>query len=286
MSFIQSFVSVWFQDGKFFLKAKIATISLGGVCKNSLNDWPLDGIRSLVFFELPCVFGKFRFCGVSLDVKRFDVICIPFLEGSSYIADVFFRVSANIILDFGFVDNISCQALVIQWTKFFISTITVFIISEDIMVIKHARKSLLLNGDTSWIKRGDQLMFHAAMGSFNGAEGNQPQIKTVIVEIRNQLQIKTVIVEKRNQPQIKTVIVEIKNVVHWITNAWQLMLCTKPKSKIMFAGTRKNTSAIQLEPSRKGMRITSNLLTSNDTPQKRNFPNTHGSSKKTRDLIP
>ena len=29
-----------------------------------------------------------------------------------------------------------------------------------------------------------------------------------------------------------------------------------------------------------------NLLTSNDTPQKPNFPNTHGSSKKIRDLIP
>ena len=95
--------------------------------RNSLNDWPLDGIRSLVFFELPCVFRKFRFCGVSLDVKRFDVIRIPPLEGSSCITDVFFRVSASIIFGFGFVDNISCQALVIQWTTFFISTITVFI---------------------------------------------------------------------------------------------------------------------------------------------------------------
>ena len=63
------------------------------------------------------------------------------------------------------------------------------------------------------------------------------------------------------------------------------VMLLKPKSKIMFAETRKNTSVIQLEPSRGGMRITSNLLTSNHTPQKLNFTNTHGSSKKTRDLI-
>ena len=37
-----------------------------------------------------------------MDVKRFDVIRIPPLEGSSCITDVFFRVSANIIFDFGF----------------------------------------------------------------------------------------------------------------------------------------------------------------------------------------
>ena len=54
------------------------------------------------------------------------MIRIPLLEDSSCIADVFFRVSANIIFDFGFVDNISCQAaLVIQWITFFISAITV-----------------------------------------------------------------------------------------------------------------------------------------------------------------
>ena len=44
-------------------------------------------------------------------------------------------------------------------------------ITEDVMnIIKHARKSLLLNSQDTWIKKGENPMFDVIMGSYDGAE--------------------------------------------------------------------------------------------------------------------
>ena len=54
---------------------------------------------------------------------------------------------------------------VIEWAK----SLTP-ILDDDIAIIKHARKSLLFNGDTPWIKRSGNSMFDVTMGSHDGAE--------------------------------------------------------------------------------------------------------------------
>ena len=46
------------------------------------------------------------------------MVCVPFLEGAGCNTDVFFRISAN-ICNFGFVNYIGCQALVVQWAFIF-----------------------------------------------------------------------------------------------------------------------------------------------------------------------
>ena len=54
---------------------------------------------------------------------------------------------------------------VIKWAK------PITPISEDyISIIKHARKSLLFNGETYWVKRNGSTMFDVTMGSYDGAE--------------------------------------------------------------------------------------------------------------------
>ena len=53
----------------------------------------------------------------------------------------------------------------IKWAK------SIRPISEDyISIIKHARKSLLFNGKTYWVKRNGSTMFDVTMGSYDGAE--------------------------------------------------------------------------------------------------------------------
>ena len=41
---------------------------------------------------------------------------------------------------------------------------------NDINAIKLARKSLLFSKDGTWVKKGDNELFHVTMGSFKGAE--------------------------------------------------------------------------------------------------------------------
>ena len=54
---------------------------------------------------------------------------------------------------------------VIVWAK----TLTP-ISDEDTAIIKHARKSLLYNRDTPWVKRSGDTLFDVTMGCFDGAE--------------------------------------------------------------------------------------------------------------------
>ncbi len=54
---------------------------------------------------------------------------------------------------------------VIEWAKSLVP-----ITDEYISIIKHARKSLLFNGNTSWVKRNGNSMFDVTMGSYDGAE--------------------------------------------------------------------------------------------------------------------
>ena len=44
------------------------------------------------------------------------------------------------------------------------------ICDEYMSIIKHARKSMLFNGNTSWVKRNENAMFDVTMGSYDGAE--------------------------------------------------------------------------------------------------------------------
>ena len=54
---------------------------------------------------------------------------------------------------------------VIAWAKTIIP-----IPDNHISIIKHARKSLLFNQETPWVKRNNDTMFDVTMGSFDGAE--------------------------------------------------------------------------------------------------------------------
>ena len=54
---------------------------------------------------------------------------------------------------------------VISWAK----TLTI-ITEEQVPLIKHARKSLLFYGETTWAKKNNTSLFDVIMGSYDGAE--------------------------------------------------------------------------------------------------------------------
>jgi hypothetical protein len=54
---------------------------------------------------------------------------------------------------------------VIAWAK----TLTI-ITEEQVSIIKHARKSLLFYGETTWAKKNNASLFDVTMGSYDGAE--------------------------------------------------------------------------------------------------------------------
>jgi CO dehydrogenase/acetyl-CoA synthase epsilon subunit len=53
----------------------------------------------------------------------------------------------------------------ISWAK----TLSL-IIEEQVSIIKHARKSLLFYGETTWAKKNNASLFDVTMGSYDGAE--------------------------------------------------------------------------------------------------------------------
>ena len=50
------------------------------------------------------------------------------------------------------------------------ATKSVSIKNSDIKIIRHARKSVLFDKNSTWIKRGDNNLFDVTMGSYDGAE--------------------------------------------------------------------------------------------------------------------
>jgi CO dehydrogenase/acetyl-CoA synthase epsilon subunit len=53
----------------------------------------------------------------------------------------------------------------ISWAK----TLTL-ITEEQVSIIKHARKSLMFYGETTWAKKNNASLFDVTMGSYDGAE--------------------------------------------------------------------------------------------------------------------
>ena len=80
----------------------------------------------LFFFQCPHISWKLSFCRISLKVYRFHKSCVPFVEVASCNTDVFFHISAN-ICNFGLVNYIGCQALVVQWAFISFPAITPFL---------------------------------------------------------------------------------------------------------------------------------------------------------------